>query len=125
MEGETREEPVRDLNELQNSDWVRRPNVKTLTVYFYHTGETSADTFVASSPGSLLGAGDARSSKWGEVKESTGATVQPAAHRVPAHAVRDAHGRHSLQTIQAEKSHGQSKKIYRIFTKAAHNTHYF
>lgn len=24
MEGETQEEPVKDLNELQNADWVRR-----------------------------------------------------------------------------------------------------
>lgn len=58
-------------------------------------------------PGTVLGAGDARSSGWCEVEEGSGASVQPAAYRIPAHTVRDADGRHPLQALQAAKSHGK------------------
>lgn len=58
-------------------------------------------------PGTVLGAGDARSSGWCEVEEGSGASVQPAAYRIPAHTVRDADGRHPLQALQVAKSHGK------------------
>ena len=42
--------------------------------------------------GSVLGAGDEGPEARREAEEGAGAPVQPAGHRVPAHALRDAHG---------------------------------
>lgn len=64
-------------------------------------------------PGPVLGAGDARPPRWCEAEEGPGASVQPAAHRVPADAVRNADGWHPLQTLQAAKSHGKKSSTGR------------
>lgn len=57
--------------------------------------------------GTVLGAGDARSTTWCEVEEGSGTPVQPASHWIPANAIWNADGRHPLQTLQAAKSHGK------------------
>ena len=59
-------------------------------------------------PGPLLGAGDAGPAERREAEEGSGAAVQPAAHRVPADALRDAHGRHPLQALHAAQSLGKA-----------------
>lgn len=73
MEGETRDEPVKDLNELENADWVRiilvlytmlhlNPDhilvTTELPCVFLHDINHFLDVFPK---GTLLGASDARS----------------------------------------------------------------
>lgn len=57
--------------------------------------------------GSILGSGDEGPAWRSQAEEGAGAPVQPAAHRVPAHSLWDAHGRHQVQTLQTAQSHGQ------------------
>ena len=119
MEGDSRDEPVRDLDELQNADWVRistyciQLSIRScisnyITVICMVCFLIIIQKFIFIVPaGTVLGAGDARSTGRCEVEESSGASVQPTTYRIPAHAVRNADGRHPLQTLQAAKSHGE------------------
>lgn len=113
MEEESSEEPGRELNELQNADWVCV--LLTPAGGLDQSQPHPSGTFLLLLPpppphpplGSLLGSGDEGPAGGSQAEEGAGAAVQPAAHRVPAHPLRDADGRHPLQTLQAEKSHGQ------------------
>lgn len=89
MESETLE-PVKDLNELQNADWVR--GIFTLVRYddircVYVITRWQQLMLFLLSPGTILGASDARSANWSKVKEGSGAPVQSTAHRIPAHSL--------------------------------------
>lgn len=140
MEGETQEEPVKDLNELQNADWVRRStwisiitlrqecqthctSWATCSLLWSWVGQTSERHCKCISAsltvplvfqsGAVLGTGDERSKTWCKVEEGPGAPVQPTTHRVPAHTLRDVDGRHPFKTLQAAKSHGEG--VWRFF----------
>lgn len=63
--------------------------------------------YLLSPPGSMLGPGNEGSAWRGQAEEGAGASVQPSAHRVPAHSLWDAYGRHQVQTLQTAQSHGQ------------------
>lgn len=57
--------------------------------------------------GSSVGAADEGAEAGGKAEEGGGAALQPAAHRVQPHALRDAHAGHPLAQVQAAQSHGE------------------
>lgn len=58
-----------------------------------------------------MGAADEGAPAGGEAEEGAGAAVQPAAHRVQPHAVRDAHAGHTSSQVPAAQSHGELKVL--------------
>lgn len=87
MEGETRDEPVKDLDELQNADWVRLSIYCTITLYSMSIRSLVITLlccliimgqFIFIVPaGTVLGTGDARSTGRCKVEEGSGTSVQP------------------------------------------------
>lgn len=93
MEGETRDEPVKDLDELQNADWVRlsiycTTTLHSMSIYSYISNYITLcityiihiimGQFISIVPaGTVLGTGDERSTGWCQVEEGSGTSVQP------------------------------------------------
>lgn len=62
-------------------------------------------------PGPSVGAADEGAQAGSEAEEGAGAAVQPAAHRVQPHAVRDAHAGHTSSQVPAAQSYGESSDV--------------
>lgn len=56
--------------------------------------------------GLFLGASDEGPEKRCEAEEGARTPIQPTAHRVPTHSLRNAHGWHPLKALQTPQSHG-------------------
>lgn len=58
-----------------------------------------------------MGAADEGAQAGSEAEEGPGAAVQPPAHRVQPHSVRDADAGHSSSQIPATQSHGERPDV--------------
>ena len=58
-------------------------------------------------PGASVGAADEGPQAGGEAEEGSGAALQPAAHRVQPHTLRDADAGHPDTQVPAPQSHGE------------------
>jgi len=105
---EAEERPAAELGSLRNTDWVRRrgrePGLRR--------GRVGADTVCLPlpTPGPAVGAADAGAAARREAEEGAGEAVQPPAHRVPAHPLRDAHAGHPRPQLQTPQGHGERRR---------------
>lgn len=77
MEGET-QEPVKDLNELQNADWVRAiPQAKMMVLNAFRLGSVKSALWFRTcfSTGTVLGAGNEGPKTWCEAEEGPRASI--------------------------------------------------
>lgn len=109
-EGELQEgKALAELDHLGHTDWVSYgyppPGVCARA---RGSPAGSKDHFrLLGGPGPTLGAAHEGTSSRGEAQEGAGAGVQPLAHRVPAHPLRDADAGHPRQELQAPQGHGE------------------
>lgn len=66
---------------------------------------------VVSILGTSVGAADEGAQTGSEAEEGAGAAVQPAAHRVQPHTLRDADAGHTSSQVPATQSHGERQNL--------------
>lgn len=109
------EKPLVELDSLRRTDWVRHvPPTPTRAQMGHRPGappRAKGHFPLLMGLGPPLGPAHAGAPPWGEAEEGTGAGVQPPAHRVPAHPLRDAHAGHPCQELQTAQGHGEPLKV--------------
>ena len=106
------EKPLAELDNLGHTDWVRcgsapdpehwaqppHPGVCAWRAWGGPAGAKGRFRLLGG-PGPAVGPAHAGAPPWSEAEEGAGARVQPLAHRVPAHPLRDVDAGHPRQEL--------------------------
>lgn len=101
------EQPQAELDNLGHADWVSAAPARTRGARRARAPAGAEGRLHLVGPGPPLGPAHAGAPPRGEAEEGAGAGVQPAAHRVPADALRDADAGHPRQELPAAQGHGE------------------